>query len=393
MGLGKIQNLPPIALVSAGWHGLPQQATTQTFAVNAAGLSVCFVGQIATEDGQSHAIDPSIGSPAIGFRLSGMTFSNASTVVNIGLAALDAANGPPGRPANSGATITFDVSRQLTTGNGGSAALTANGWNNLSFAAGAGVSGSKTIAHGDLVAFVVNMSARGGSDQLSVFRGQGLNFTSISLPYIVSWNGTTSTMQTSIQSVALTFSDGKMGWINGAPLISALNAGPSLTTSSSPAEAGNLFKTPVLMKMRGFALNCQALSPSADFDLCVYSDPLGSPALEASKSVEASNMFTSAAGPCYAPLNSSLILLPTKTYAVTLKPTTATGVVLKSVTLADIAHHKTFPMGDGGYAVQRNSGGGAFATRNASLERFHIGILADAFMNGVAPQYHLGSFY
>ena len=95
--------------------GAPAVAATTLDAANEALIAI---GQIWTSDGASHTINTT-GSSSIGWRTSSVTFANGSTVVKIGLAAVDTANGPPARAANAANVITFDVNAAPVGGGGG----------------------------------------------------------------------------------------------------------------------------------------------------------------------------------------------------------------------------------------------------------------------------------
>lgn len=390
MGLVSLPGLAPIPLISAGPMGHPVAAIQATTAINAASLSLSFIGYCMTEDGQSHTID-NTGSSAIGFRCAAVTFANAATTFNVGIGSPDLVNGPTARPANSGAAITYDVVRTLTGGGGG---ITGSAWNELLFNTGS-VSGSKTIANGDLVAITFNMSARGGSDSIAVARGYTAAFhLTTGIPLAVTWNGTTATLTTSTPGCVITFSDGKKGWLFGSFNVSVHNVSTStvINTGTNPAEVGNLFRSPVPMKLRGMSGRINLANLSADYDICIYADPFGTPTLVGSRSVDASGCSTGGQGH-YIPFSSPVRIEPNKDYVAAIKPTTANSVTINCVSVGHVSHQKFFHMGDNGYAVQRASGGGAFTARSSQLERFNIGILPDAFLDNVKPQYHLGAFF
>ncbi|WP_210161862.1 hypothetical protein, partial [Bradyrhizobium elkanii] len=59
------------------------------------GNETYIIGRMRTSDGNSHTIDTT-GSSAIGWRNIGVVFSSGTTVLNVGLAAVDTTNGSPG---------------------------------------------------------------------------------------------------------------------------------------------------------------------------------------------------------------------------------------------------------------------------------------------------------
>jgi hypothetical protein len=146
------------------WLGTSTVGQTTVFA-NAANKGAAFIGYIETSDGASHTLNTT-GASSIGWTTGSVTFDNAGTSVKVGIAAVDMAVGPPGRPVNTSDVINFTVSKTLTGGSGG---IIANSWHNH-----VPDSGTMTIANGDLVAICVQMTALGGADSFIVICG-GLN--------------------------------------------------------------------------------------------------------------------------------------------------------------------------------------------------------------------------
>jgi hypothetical protein len=328
------------------------------------------IGQIVTADGASHTIDTS-GSSNIQWRAGTVTFANAGTSVKVGIGAVDTANGPPGRAVNVADLITFDVSKTLTGGGGG---ITTAAWQTH-----VPDSGSKTIANGDLVALSVQMITRGGADVVNV---QFVNSSGgAHLPEVTDFTGGAySNNALGFPDAIITFSDGTLGYFFGTTVQSSVSS-RTYNSSSSPSEYGQLFSLPFAVRVSGLY---GWVDPDGDFDLVLYSDPLGTPVAQRTASFDA-NWVSSSATKRLEALFATPYDIPANTpFALVVKPA-GTSITISYKTLANAAHRIVDPWGLSGYGVSRSGGSGAFANANSSLEHYFIGLFAGGFDAGGGP--------
>src|SRR5262245_29075212 len=206
----------------------PTSLITTTMAANNEAL--IFIGQIMTSDGSSHTINTT-GSSSLGWRTSGVTFASGSTIVKVGLATVDTANGPPGRAVNVSDVITFDVSKSLTGGGGG---ITATNWQ-----IHVPDSGSKTIANGDFVAFAVQMTARGGSDSVTGTYATATNV--MHRPTVTAFTAAAYSSPNGVPNVIITFSDGALGFFAHGEVLKFITA-QTFNNTGATKEYGQLYQ-------------------------------------------------------------------------------------------------------------------------------------------------------
>lgn len=370
MSLVALDGSPLIVIGAPLREGMPYLGTAAgaSTSLDAANEACIIVGQIVTEDGGSHTIDTS-GSSSLGWRSGAVTFADGSTTVKVGLAAVDTATGPPARAANAANVITFDVSKSLTGGGG----ITSNAWQEHVPDAG-----TKTIANGDLVAFAVQMTARGGSDIVPMNNQAGVTGFTYAWPVVVSYLGGTYLATTNLANAVITFSDGTRGYFLGSHVYLTGTSTQTWNSGSATKEYGNFFQLSAPVKVYGFVAN---VAIGGDTDLVLYSDPLGTPVAEKTISVDANAIGTATAGRIgYFLFSSPYEATADQPLAGIMKPTTGTNIssVYKTFELA--AHQASDPLGENCYAVNRNTG--AFAAQNSSKDRFALGLLVAAFDDG-----------
>lgn len=365
MTITALGGMPKVLVGAAHRQGQPIVVALGNTTVDAANEACIMVGYVFTEDGGSHTIDTS-GSSSLGWRTGTVTFANAGTTVKVGLAAVDTAAGPPARAVNSTNIITFDVSASFTGGGGG---ITTDAWQTS-----VPDSGTKTIANGDLVAFAVQATARAGADSILVSSASSL--MTQALPGVTIFTSSYGD-QVRLPNVVITFSDGTLGFFVGGFVATIGLTLQTFNSGSSPNEYGNVFQAPVPMNVYGIGC-CANL---ANADLVLYSDPLGTPVAERTKSFDANTQQSASNGSLLEAWFSSPYTVPANTpVAVTVKPTTVTNCGMQYKTYHAAAHQKSEAFGTNGYAVNRTSG--AFAPQNSSKDRFPIGLLVGGFDDG-----------
>lgn len=279
-------------------HGIGVTAAT----MDAAGESVAAVGYIrlSTGPGTSKVLSAA-GSGKIHVNLGALTFADAGTNVRVGVNDVGATGLEDG---------THDVYGDFAGGGGG---LTANGINTLTM-----TSATKTITDGDLVAIVVEMTARGGSDSVVANRA-----TTTSSP--VSAYGTADTgsgpakLTNGPLLCAIEFDDGTLGWMDNA-WARFPTASTAFGSTSTPDEYALVFQVPFKAAVSGLFAGLSNLASTDDFELILYSDPLGTPVahLTAAFDMSVGNNET-----WFSIQTGSYTLSPNTNYAIALRPTTA----------------------------------------------------------------------
>jgi hypothetical protein len=361
-----LQNVPGASNVFIG----PNLLTTQsapgviTLTLDAANEAVIMIGRMRTSDGGSHTIDTT-GSSSMFWRTSTVTFSNVGTTVKVGLGAVDTAVGPPGRAVNVADVITFDVSRSMVGGGGG---ITANSSQNH-----VPDTGSKTIASGDLVAFCVQMTARGGTD--AIFVANLATHVSMQRPLITAFTGAAYVAASLVPNCFFTFSDGATGWFDGAEVFTTLNT-RTWNSASATKEYGQLFNLPFPMKVSGAYFWA---TPDVDFDVVLYSDPLGTPVAEKTVSIDGNTVGSLNGRLMRESFPSSYTTTANQNIGLVIKPG-ASSVSAYYKTLGAAGQRMSDVWGTSGYGISRASG--AFANANSSLDHYYVGLVASAFDAG-----------
>lgn len=336
--------------------------------IDAANEAVIFIGHVITSDGGSHTLDTS-GSSSLGWNTGAITFANGATVLKVGLATVDAGNGPPGRATNVADVITFSVSKSLTGGGGG---ITGSAWQEH-----VPDTGSLSVANGDFIAFCVQMTARGGAD--SVLASSHTASTQINRPAVTDYTGGAYSAKAALPRCIITFSDGALGYFAGGEVHTGGVTARTWNSGSATVEYGQLYNFPFPMKIHGIY---GYIAATADCDIVLYSDPLVTPVAVKTVSIDA-NTVAAATGRLFEVMFAS----PYSTTAnapigAVFKPG-GSNVSAYYRTLNAASHRASFVWGTSGYGISRASG--AFADANSSLDHYYIGLLVGAFEQSMLP--------
>src|SRR5262245_3836884 len=180
--------------------------------IDAATEKFAMIGRIYIDGRPAAAKTLSTGS--IQWRTGAVTFSSGSTTVDIGIQDVATGAGPIAQPDG-----TFDVKTTLTGGGGG---ITANAWQTSTMN-----SGSKNITHGDLIAVVFDMTARGATDTVTISASNQAiqNLLTMGMPtcnafLAGAWQTTNTGGASRAPNIVIVFDDGTLGWIDGTVLCS-----------------------------------------------------------------------------------------------------------------------------------------------------------------------------
>jgi hypothetical protein len=323
-------------------------------ALNAATKKFAIIGYVNIIGRGTKTISSAGG--AIHFRPTTVTWANGATTMDVGIQDVDVASGPVGRPDG-----TYDVKATLT----GGAGVTTNTHNVVAM-----TTGSKTIAHGDLIAIVYDMTARAGADTLQIVTSA--YSISSNLPLGASYDGASWTSNIAAcggSSAIIAFDDGTLGQIGSIPPAYTASTVDSFTTSTNPNERGIHFQTSWDCKIDAIGGFVGITDANSDFTLKLYSDPLGTPALVTSVAVPSELLGVSGNERWVELVLPSEVELTAGTvYGLTILATGSTNSRLRSYTINNEAH-RAFIGGVGTTCkkITRNGSSGAFSAESPAV--------------------------
>lgn len=339
---------------------------------NANGESAFIVGRLTIVGGGSKTISAT-GGGSIWWRPQTVTFVNGSTILRVGLQDVDASG------LNDD---TFDVYCEHTTA---TTVPTSNVVHQSVM-----TSGTKTVTDGDLIAIGVEMPVRGGTDSVSVRTAatqSGMYNTSSPLfPYRVIDIGSGPKKQTSAggSMFVIEFDDGSLGYVGE---FSGVYPGANTTTSntfhvnSATDEYANLFKLPFKCGISGIVAHVTGVSSPDDFEIVLYSDAKGTPAVELTISVDADYVGTQNGQ--YHISFPEVTLLPGVWYAVAIRPTTTNAVSFSYNNMGDEKYKTLFPFGRDFQVGTRSNQSGAFSVSNTAFFGY-LTLLVTSLDDGVS---------
>ena len=329
--------------------------------LNATGETCVFAGSVILENpfGGSKTIS-SAGGGKIVWRSGTTTFANGSTTFDIGLQDISTASSP-----TQGDGV-FDVKASFTGGGGGitSAAVQTS----------AMTSGSKTIAHGDMVAMVFSMVAAGGADSVIVTVNQnnaGLSMANGFPAVTDNTGGSYARVTPALPNAYIIFDDNTIGWFYGSWFDSASRTNSTYNSGTGTAdEYGNFIQYPFTFQALGLHFAGQVSGNSADAELLLYSDPLGTPSVQRTITLDATQWPVTATALSSSFLFSTPITLKANTpYGISLRPTTANNVSLAYRDVDNTTGGKAGDVGTNNYAIRRLDNTGAFSDFNGGTAK------------------------
>jgi hypothetical protein len=348
MALQVFGNYEGILLSPAPTFG--QNSATSSGTMNAAGESQAAVGyvRLSTGPGTTKTLS-SAGGGFIHWASAAVTFANAGTNVRVGI-----------NDVTSGLEDgTHDVYGDLTGGGGG---IAANSVNRTAM-----TSGTKSITHGDLIAVVVEMTTRGGADSVDVTRGS--SSSGFLVPYGTQDTGSGPTRVSGAALRAMIeFDDGTVGWLDG--LTSGRFSSTSFASNSTPDEYALVFQLPCRASASGLWGALAGVASTEDFEMILYSDPLGTPVAERTISQDADvTEYAGGAQVFSRPFSSVYTLEANTTYAIALRPTTTSAISLAIMQLGTNGANirKSTLLGTNWSQYTRTDQTGAFASQDTTI--------------------------
>ncbi len=362
-------------LLFPGTHiaGFSQAVGVAVHTLDAATEKSAHMGHIYINGRGTGKVLSAAGGGSIAFRLGGSTWADNTSKLSIGLQDVASGAGPPMQPDGS-----FDVFRELTGGDG---LITQSSWNTVSMTGG---SGSKTLSHGDLVAVVFDMTARGNVDSVTVAtstasfmgRGTAINFV----------GGVWVTTADEGPNVVITFDDGTLGIIDSTTIANSVaGAQESWDDADTPDERGLRFQVPWDCKIDAFyACMDTNADATADFTVKLYTDPTGTPGLVTSVSVLSEQMSSFATSlTCIFTLPAEVSLTKNTNYGLTILALgSSNDVELTIHTLGNEAYRALWPGGTTVGKITRSDSTGAFAAESPALIMYSLGVRISSFDDG-----------
>ena len=364
-GLGLIE-YPPMTCR----QGNPSELA---FQLNATGEQVHFVGHIIIDGGVAAGSKTISSSGGIVHWRHGTTgtFVDAGTTVRVGLQDVSTSS-----PAQGDGT--FDVSDDLV---GGTDTLTLDATESTAMS-----SGTKNLTQGDLVAVVIELISRGGADDVRPSSVEHrLQDTATMLPAVMHDTGT-PLRQAATPNIIIEFDDGTLGWFVGSTVLSDVGS-ISYDLDTTPDEYGDFINVPFPVTAIGASINVTGASTTSNFEVVLYEDPLGgTPTILEALTVDmAQRAFHSLSGEHTVLFAAEHSLSPSKTYGLSLRPTTTGNIQQHFFDVSDTDHLKiTGVLPTMSYAISRTGNSGAFADFNsgtAKTRRFDIALILDAVPN------------
>lgn len=335
--------------------------TSPISTIDAVGEGNQFIGNIVLD-----SFDPgpktlsAAGGGKIIYRSGATTWSNAGSNLRIGIQNIDA----------SGSLIigdgTFQVYGDVA---GGSGIIVSSGTSEVPM-----TSGSIDLYHSSLVSMCWQCTSRGGSDSTRVgyISADYAHTTARILPITYSNTGSGWTVATlnGVPSSYIQFDDGSLGWFLGqSPFTVAGNVTFNVNTGTAD-EYGNYVVLTQPMTVVG-VLAFLTVTSGAAFNVCIYSDPLGSPSLVWAQNI--ADKYIRSGGANYAHIMfDDLIQLPAGAYGITIKPSLTPDVSVYYVTYRDTSLKKMLWLEET-IAIRRLDNSGAFSLSPAdSICMLHL---------------------
>lgn len=342
--------------------------------LNATGQQVCIIGHIETENSGTKTISAAGGGKIVWRAASPITFAanGPATTMVVSIQDVDAVNGPVARGDG-----TDDVSGTLTSGVD---TIAANSWITTNMS-----SGSKTVAHGDLIAVNFNLTARNGADSVLI------GTASVSHPgrpvsNIYTGGAWSSALQAELPGFYILFDDGTTGVFHvldgSRAFLFGLGGSESFSDSINPDERGNCFQIPFDCKIGAFCVWATGSVASADFSVKLYSSPLTSPSLITSVSVLGEQLNAAGVRNIYLVLPSEITLSANTDYALTVRATGASNVFVGTSVLPTQALRAHLTGKTTLRKVTRDNDTGAFTEENPAITHYSMGVLITEILAG-----------
>lgn len=341
--------------------------------MDAATEKVAHIGHLFIAGRPAAAKTLSTGS--IQFRTSTSVFANGATTLDIGIQDVATSAGPIAQPDG-----TFDVKTTLTGGAGISSAA----WNTATM-----TSGSKDMTHGDLIAVVFDMTARGGADsvpitgQNNMYSVSGAEFPVTNVFISSAWQTTLTLGAGRTPNVIIVFDDGTLGWLDETVPVSAMHQTDTFSDSTNPDERGMIFQVPWDCKIDALWFHGGVTDANSDYTFRLFSDPTGTPSTLATATVLAEQEGVLGVNGLTTRLLATEVSLTKATnYGVAIRATGSSNVRLMNHVLGNEAHRAVIPGTTTLAKITRDGGSGAFTAESPALTMYQMGVRISQLHDG-----------
>ena len=336
------------------WPGFPiiysLTAGAQVGTIDAAGESFTAVGYVllSTGPGTSKTISSSGGK--IHWVTGAITFTDVGSNLRVGIQDVGATGLEDG---------SYDVQADLV---GGTDTITANVVMSTPME-----SGTKTITHGDLIAVVIELTARGGTDSVTVRRNNLLSAGAV--PYCTADTGAGPAKTAAMPMITIEFDDGTMGWFNMSGFAGLVEASANINSGSTPDEIALVFRLPFPAVTTGGGFSLGSLASTDDFEMILYSDPLGTPVAERTVVQDADLTAAAVAGYFERSWATTHTLSANTDYAIAFRPTTTNNLTYNRVNFntGNGNLRKTTMLGTNWSMYSRTDQSGAFSSQDTTI--------------------------
>ena len=328
--------------------------------MNAVGESAGAIGEVMWADGAASKVISSAGGKLF-WRSGAITFANAATTFRVGIQDVDLTTG-----LEDG---TFDTHDDLI---GGTDTIAASAWQSVTLSVG-----TKTLAAGDLIAVVLEMTTRGGADSVVVARTAKFA-SALIFPYgsvDISALAKTGT----VPFVLLIADDGTVGWLRGMSIVDPNGTTVSTYNSgSTPDEYVSAFTPTVPVQVSAIGVRLGTIATTDAFDLILYHDPFGTPSALVTIAHDPDLVGNTSSGPfpCIRAITPTTLTAGVQ-YGIGVRPTTVNDIALNYIdfTAGFEAWKKTLPFGSSLKVGSRTDQSGAFTeTQVYHLLPFYLAI-------------------
>lgn len=361
----------PVMYPNMGIFNIGNSGSLQTVAtMDAAGEACHLIGQIFIDGRPSTAKTFSSAGGKIHWMVGAKTFADVGTTIRVGIQDVVMTAGSPARGDG-----TFDTYKDLV---GGTDVINATAYNTATMA-----NGTKSITHGDLIAIVWNMTARGGTDSVI---NQGLANSAGSAFHLPQCTAeapaATFTAAITVPNAIIEFDDGTLGWLYGTiPVDLAANSTVSFDSGTTPDEYGVTlrFDRPVTIDGLWALILPAGSGPS---EIILYSDPLGTPAAVSGGTYSFDHDIKIAASGRFAffIFPTPITLSASTKYGVCIRPTTLDNIDIFYFRVSNANFLKALPGGVNSTYITRTDNAGVFT--ETTTRRLHAGVLLSGGDNG-----------
>lgn len=351
-------------------------STAQT--IDANGEAIHVTGYIHLENPLGGSKTFSSAGGKIVWFASTVTLADAGSLFEVGIQEPSTSSSPTQGDG------TFVVSTSYTGGAGG---VSANAWNQSAMS-----SGTKTINHGEQISIVFLMNTRAGSDTVGIRVQQSGSAVASLFGSVVSTNATGAMVaSTSLPLCYIIFDDGTVGYMDGiGPHYSNTSYAINVNTVTAD-EYGNYINLPYTFSALGIKVLVNVLSNSADFELLLYSDPFGTPSVERTLTIDATQVaqINNSSRLGTIPFSTPYLVKANTPIAITARPTTTNGITLYGYNSDGIKSERIMPPNDYAYAVRRINNSGAFSdysTKSTVIAIYLYGYYVEQGVNNASYQ-------